>query len=103
MNTICKKPNFREFGIFLCLNSGLRIDMEPRTIREYYNNFLLKLGIQPINFHCLRHTFATRCIENGANYKTVSELLGHSSINTTLNLYVHPPFSEKRKCVELIQ
>ncbi|RHU84971.1 hypothetical protein DXC24_09640 [Clostridium sp. OM08-29] len=66
-------------------------------------NFLLKLLIQPINFHCLRHTFATRCIENGANYKTVSELLGHSSINTTLNLYVPPPISEKRKCVELIQ
>lgn len=42
-------------------------------------------------------------IENGANYKTVSELLGHSSINTTLNLYVPPPISEKRKCVELIQ
>ena len=43
------------------------------------------------------NTFATRCIENGANYKTVSELLGHSSINTTLNLYVPPPISEKRK------
>ena len=100
MNLIKQLPFLNVQG-YILTNSNKY--MEPRAIRKYYNNFLLKLLIQPINFHCLRHTFATRCIENGANYKTVSELLGHSSINTTLNLYVPPPISEKRKCVELIQ
>lgn len=99
MNLIKQLPFLNVQG-YILTNSNKY--MEPRAIRKYYNNFLLKLLIQPINFHCLRHTFATRCIENGANYKTVSELLGHSSINTTLNLYVPPPISEKRKCVELI-
>lgn len=76
--------------------------IEPRTFRKHYDNFLDVHGISHINFHSLRHTFATRCIEGGANYKVVSEILGHSTINTTLNMYVHPQMSEKRKCMELI-
>lgn len=77
--------------------------MEPRTFRKFYANFLERHDIMPLNFHCLRHTFATRCIENGGDYKSVSEILGHTTINTTLNMYVHPQLEEKRKCVELIQ
>lgn len=76
--------------------------IEPRTFRKHYDSFLDTNGISHINFHSLRHTFATRCIEGGANYKAVSELLGHSTINTTLNMYVHPQMSEKRKCMEMI-
>lgn len=76
--------------------------IEPRTFRKHYDRFLDTHEISHINFHSLRHTFATRCIEGGANYKAVSELLGHSTINTTLNMYVHPQMSEKRKCMELI-
>lgn len=76
--------------------------IEPRTYRSYYNRFLKKNNIKHVNFHGLRHTFATRCIEGGADYKTVSELLGHASVNMTLNLYVHPQMEQKRKCVELI-
>lgn len=74
--------------------------MEPRTFRKHYDLFLRAHGIPHVNFHGLRHAFATRCIENGADYKVVSELLGHSTINTTLNMYVHPQMAEKRKCVE---
>ena len=51
----------------------------------------------------LRHSFATRCIEAGFDAKTVSVLLGHSSINTTLELYVHPGFNKKKACVNSIQ
>lgn len=76
--------------------------MEPRTYRKYYERFVVKNHLPKLNFHCLRHTFATRCIENGADCKTVSELLGHSTINTTMNMYVHPMLEEKRKCVEMI-
>ena len=75
---------------------------EPRTYRDYYNRLLRKLNIPHIHFHGLRHTFATRLIENGADYKTVSELLGHASVNITLNLYVHPQMEQKRKAVELM-
>lgn len=77
--------------------------MEPRAFRRFYMQFLEKHQIVPLNFHCLRHTFATRCIENGGDYKSVSEILGHTTINTTLNMYVHPEIEEKRKCVDLIQ
>lgn len=77
--------------------------MEPRTFRKFYTGFLERHGIAPLNVHCLRHTFATRCIEGGGDYKSVSEILGHTNINTTLNMYVHPQLEEKRKCVELIR
>jgi len=77
--------------------------MEPRTFRKFYQTFLCDHHLHELNFHCLRHTFATRCIESGADYKTVSEILGHTTINTTLNMYVHPQMEEKRKCVNLIK
>lgn len=73
---------------------------EPRTYRNYYKRLLNQLGIPPLKFHGLRHSFATRCIESNCDYKTVSVLLGHSNISTTLNLYVHPNMDQKKKCVE---
>lgn len=50
----------------------------------------------------LRHTFATNCIELNVDYKTVSELLGHSSVSTTLDLYVHTKLSQKQRCINLL-
>lgn len=73
---------------------------EPRTYRCYYKNLMAKLEIPCIKFHGLRHSFATRCIEGKADYKTVSVLLGHSNINTTLNLYVHPTSDQKKKVIQ---
>lgn len=84
------------------LLTGSEKHMEPRTYRSYYNRFLKRNKIEHIKFHSLRHTFATRCIQAGGDYKAVSEILGHATINMTLNLYVHPQMEEKRKCVELI-
>lgn len=75
---------------------------EPRAYRNYYNSFLDKLEIPRQNFHALRHSFATRCIEAGFDAKTVSSLLGHANINTTLDLYVHPGFDKKKACVNSI-
>ena len=76
--------------------------IEPRTYRKYFANLLIALDIDHIHFHSLRHTFATNCINLGVDYKTISEILGHSSINITLNLYVHPQMQEKRNCMNLM-
>ena len=73
---------------------------EPRTYRTYFNKLQQLLGLPKMRFHGLRHSFATRCIECKCDYKTVSVLLGHSNISTTLNLYVHPNMEQKRKCIE---
>ena len=82
--------------------SGSEKIIEVRTFRTFFETFLIRNGFEKFNFHILRHTFATRCIEAGADCKTVSELLGHATVNMTLNLYVHPHLEQKRNCVELI-
>lgn len=73
---------------------------EPRTYRSYYKNLMKELNMPKLKFHGLRHSFATRCIESNCDYKTVSVLLGHSNISTTLNLYVHPNMEQKKKAIE---
>lgn len=73
---------------------------EPRTYRNYYTRLIKKLNIPKLKFHGLRHSFATRCIESKCDYKTVSVILGHSNISTTLNLYVHPNIEQKKKCID---
>lgn len=82
--------------------SGTSECIEPRTYRKFFNKFLTMAKINHINFHSLRHTFATNCIRLGVDYKTVSELLGHANVNITLNLYVHPQMSQKKKCINLV-
>ena len=72
---------------------------EPRTYRNYYHRLMNRLGIPRLKYHGLRHSFATRCIESNCDYKTVSVLLGHANITTTLNLYVHPNMEQKKKCI----
>ena len=84
------------------LITGSSRHMEPRLYRKHYAHFLEKKKTEYIHFHGLRHTFATRCIEAGADYKVVSELLGHASVNLTLNLYVHPQWEDKKRCVDLV-
>ena len=75
---------------------------EPRTYRNYYKRVMEKLDIPKLKYHGLRHSFATRCIEVGCDYKTVSVLLGHSNISTTLNLYVHPNMEQKKRCIDKV-
>lgn len=53
-----------------------------------------------VRFHALKHSFATRRIAAGCDVKTISSLLGHSSVSTTLELYVHPTLEQKRRAIE---
>lgn len=71
--------------------------IEPRTYQYHFKKLLQRCKIPETNFHALRHTFATRCVELGFDIKTLSEILGHSSINITLNRYVHPSFDLKKQ------
>ena len=80
--------------------SGSSDPLEPRAYRDWFGRVLKRLGIVGCRFHTLRHTFATRCIESGCDYKTVSSILGHASISTTLDLYVHPGFAQKKRAIE---
>ena len=62
-----------------------------------FKRVLKECGIEKANFHSLRHTFATRCVEVGFDIKSLSEILGHANVNITLNRYVHPTMKLKRE------
>lgn len=80
--------------------SGTNKIIEPRMYQNFIKKVLKKNNIKQRKFHSLRHTFATNCIEVGMDVKSLSELLGHSSVNTTLNVYVHSTDSLKKKYLE---
>ena len=77
------------------LISGSEKFIETRTYFNKYKKVMKKINLDSYNFHALRHTFATRCIENGCDPKTLSEILGHSSVKITLERYVHPSYENK--------
>lgn len=74
--------------------------IEPRTLQNRFKKHLELCGISNVNFHICRHTYASYCIEAGVDVKCLSELLGHSSVNITLNRYVHSSLEQKRKSVK---
>lgn len=73
---------------------------DPRSLQYFFKKKLKESNLDDINFHTLRHTFATRCIESGMDAKTLSEILGHSDVNITLRTYVHSSLEHKRKQME---
>ena len=89
-----------EDGAFLL--TGTEKFLEPRTLQNHFKTFLARAGVPNVNFHCLRHTFATNCVELGFDPKTLSMILGHADVSVTLNTYVHPSFSKIRACMELL-
>ena len=80
--------------------SGSSEVVEPRRIQYRFHKILKECCIDRKNFHVLRHTFATRCVEANIDIKTLSEILGHSSVNITMNQYVHSSLSLKRDSME---
>ena len=85
-----KKSNY-----IICKNDGSVLSQKLFVYR--YHMLLKKLKIRRLNFHCLRHTFATRALENKMDIKTLSEILGHSNIVTTLSIYTHSLIEYKKK------
>lgn len=83
--------------------TGTLSPMEPQRFRNHFYKYLKHMNIEKIKYHGLRHTFATRSLENNGDLKSISEMLGHSSPITTLRIYVHPQIEQKRKDVEFLQ
>lgn len=92
------KKQYEETDFFLTGESTKYI--EPRNYDYIYKRILKECRIKPYKFHTIRHTFATECIEVGMDIKALSEILGHSSVNVTLNRYVHSSFKMKKKFLE---
>lgn len=74
--------------------------VEPRTMQNHFKGFLKLIQLPYRNFHILRHTFATNCIEGGVDVRSLSEILGHANVHITLNRYVHPSLETKRKYLD---
>lgn len=85
------------------LLSGNSTVIEPRTLQRRFKSVLKKAHLPSINYHSLRHIFATNCVRLGFDVKTLSEILGHSSVETTLNRYVHSSMEHKKKCMNLLR
>ena len=82
----------------LCTNRP----MEPRTYQNHFKKYLGDIKVPDYNFHTLRHTFATNCIDRGMDIKSLSEILGHSNVQITLDRYVHPSMDMKRKYINAL-
>lgn len=78
------------------VTNELGMYFEQRTFKDYYNRMLQDAGIGHFTFHALRHTFATRALERGMDYKTLSAILGHYSVSFTMDTYVHSMDEHKR-------
>lgn len=82
--------------------SGSGHIVEPRTMQYRFKRILSDLKLPDVSFHSLRHLFATNCIELGFDVKTLSEILGHSSVEITLNRYVHSSMERKAQYMRSI-
>lgn len=100
----CIMPMVRQFagkGSAYVL-SGTCKPVEPRTMQNRFKRILGNAKLPSTNYHSLRHAFATGALELGFDIKTLSEILGHSSIEVTLNRYIHSSMERKRSCMNLL-
>ncbi len=87
-------------GEYVIAYKGKRV--EPRTINYRFKTILKNAGIKDIHFHSLRHTFATRCIEQGADITSLSRLLGHNSVKLTLDIYTDSMLENRRAVISAV-
>ena len=110
-----KKPHVRPTTYdmyYNCVNNHIKPKLGKYKLDKLSNliiqNFINKLSTEnglstsTLTFHSIRHSFATRLLEKGADIKTVSELLGHKSIQITLDIYSHVSSGLKNNTVSLL-
>lgn len=84
------------------LVSGEERPVEPRTMQYRFASILKNVKLPSVHFHALRHMFASKCVKLGFDIKTLSEILGHSKVEITLNRYVHSSFEQKKQYMSRI-
>lgn len=100
----CLLPLLRQFkdNGEVYIVSGRKKPVEPRTMQYRFSKILHNADLPSLHYHSPRHLFATRCVELGFDVKTLSEILGHSSVEVTLNRYIHSDMERKRTCMSLL-
>jgi integrase len=88
----------KEKGCYIL--TGTDKPLDPRTYEKLFKRILIKSGVKDRKFHTIRHTFATRALELGVDIKTMSEILGHSNVTVTLNIYAHSLYEQKRIAID---
>lgn len=91
-------PGYNPGGYVFCQENGQ--PYEPRTYQDLFKRCVRQAGIPAANFHSLRHTFATRALEQGMDVVTLSRLLGHANPSITLDKYGHALDDHKRISIE---
>lgn len=91
-------PGYNAEGYVFCQPNGQ--PYEPRTYHDLFKRCVKRAGIRDANFHALRHTFATRSLEQGMDVVTLSRLLGHANPSITMDKYGHALEDHKRSSVQ---
>ncbi|MBR3280952.1 MAG: site-specific integrase [Clostridia bacterium] len=76
---------------------------DESKVRVLYKNYLASIGVPYIKFHGLRHTFATRILESNVAPKVAQELLGHTNVSVTMDIYSHVLPEVKREAMDKIK
>lgn len=76
--------------------------IEPRVLREKFIKLCKSLGIKYRSFHSIRHSYASRLLQAGVDIRTAAELLGHTDVAMTLNIYSHSDDSAKMKAAKKV-
>ena len=93
--------NFRSNDSHYILSGTTKVT-EPRTLQHRFKAVLKKAELPSVSYHCLRHMFATNCLQAGFDVKTLSEILGHARVQTTLDRYVHSSMERKKMCMDML-
>lgn len=98
-------PLFKEYyqcsGKETCyFMTGSEIPIDPRAFQKLYKKILIKAGVPDRKFHAIRHTFATRALELNVDIKTISDILGHSNVSITMNIYAHSLMEQKKIAID---
>ena len=80
--------------------TGSEIPIDPRAFQKLYKKILNKAGVTDRKFHAIRHTFATRALELNVDIKTISDILGHSNVSITMNIYAHSLMEQKKIAID---
>ena len=80
--------------------TGSEIPIDPRAFQKLYKKILIKAGVPDRKFHAIRHTFATRALELNVDIKTISDILGHSNVSITMNIYAHSLMEQKKIAID---